>query len=313
MRSAGARYAGRVTLARFLARPGAAVGLALVVALVALAVLAPVLSSKDPLTSDVDRGLSALGAPLPPSSAAPLGTDALGRDVWARVAAAAGTSLSVAGLATLLALLLGGAIGLVAGYAGGALDRALMRLVDLALAFPFVLIAILLAAVLRETALAGSNAPVILTLAAVGWTTMARVIRGKAAALSRREMVIAARAIGASPARIVWRHIVPNLRGLVIAMTALAFAQNLLTESMLSYLGLGPPPPAPTWGRMLYEGRAYYRTAPHLVLAPGLAIALAVIGFNLLGEALRDTLDRTAPPFGGAAGRGTPTGEPRER
>jgi peptide/nickel transport system permease protein len=275
---------------RFLARPGAAVGLVLVVALVALAVTAA-LGGKDPLASDIDHGLSAMGAPLPPSADAWLGTDALGRDVWARIGAAAGTSLGVAGLATLIALAIGGAIGVTAGYAGGAVDRALMRLVDLALAFPFVLVAILLAVALRESALAGSNAPVILTLAAVGWTTMARVIRGKTAALMRREMIVAARGLGASGARIVARHLAPNLVGLVIAMAALAFAQNLLTESMLSYLGLGPPPPAATWGRMLYEGRAYYRTAPHLVLAPGLAIAAAVIGFNLLGEALRDALD----------------------
>jgi ABC-type dipeptide/oligopeptide/nickel transport system permease subunit len=104
-------------------------------------------------------------------------------------------------------------------------------------------------------------------------------------------MVTAARAIGASPARIIVRHIAPNVAGLIVVVAALGFAQNLLAESVLSYLGLGPPPPAPSWGRMLYEGRAYYRIAPHLVLVPGVAILLAVVGFNLLGEGLRDTLD----------------------
>lgn len=266
-------------------------GAVLVAALVAVAVLAPVLSGKNPLTSDVEHGLSALGAPLPPSGEAVLGTDQLGRDVWARVVAGAGTSLSIAAIATLIALVLGLSIGLIAGYAGGAIDNALMRLVDLVLAFPFLLLAILLAALFREANLASSNAPVFLTLGAVGWMTMARMIRGKTQVLAQSEMIMAARAIGASPGRIVVRHILPNVAGAVIVVTALGFAQNLLAESVLSYLGLGPPPPAPTWGRMLYEGRAYYRIAPHLVLVPGVAILLAVIGFNLLGEGLREAAD----------------------
>ena len=267
------------------------VGAVLVAALVTVAVLAPVLSAKDPLACDVEHGLSALGVPLPPSGDAVLGTDQLGRDVWARVVAGAGTSLSIAALATLIALVIGLSIGLIAGYAGSAIDNALMRLVDLFLAFPFLLLAILLAALFRQADLASSNAPVFLTLGAVGWMTMARMIRGKTAVLARSEMIMAARAIGASPGQIVVRHILPNVAGTVIVVTALGFAQNLLAESVLSYLGLGPPPPAPTWGRMLYEGRTYFRIAPHLVLVPGAAILLAVIGFNLLGEGLRDAAD----------------------
>jgi peptide/nickel transport system permease protein len=274
-----------------LAHRGAVVGAALVVALVAIAGLAPALSAQDPLVSDVEHGLSVLGAPLLPFQHAPLGTDPLGRDVWARVVAGAGTSLVIASLATLIALVIGLSVGLIAGYAGGAIDNALMRLVDLVLAFPVLLLAILLAALFREADLASSRAPVFLTLGVVGWTTMARVIRSKAAVLARSDMVAAARAIGASPARIIVRHIAPNVAGLIVVVGALGFAQNLLAESVLSYLGLGPPPPAPSWGRMLYEGRAYYRIAPHLVLVPGLAILLAVVGFNLLGEGLRDTLD----------------------
>ena len=232
-----------------------------------------------------------MGAPLPPSGDALLGTDQLGRDVWARIVVGAGTSLAIATLATSIALLIGLSIGLIAGYAGGRADNALMRLVDLVLAFPFLLVAILLAALFREADLASSSAPAFLTLGIVGWTTMARVVRGKAQVLAHSDMVVAARAIGASPSRILVRYILPNVAGIVIVVTALGFAQNLLAESVLSYLGLGPPPPAPTWGRMLYEGRAYYRTAPHLVLAPGIAILLAVVGFNLLGEGLRDALD----------------------
>ncbi|HEU4734672.1 MAG TPA: ABC transporter permease, partial [Kofleriaceae bacterium] len=228
---------------RLLAHRGAVVGAIIVLGLVAIAALAPVVSGKDPVASDVEHGLSAMGAPLPPSSAAVLGTDPLGRDVWARVVAGAGSSLAIASFATAIALAIGLVIGLVAGFAGGAVDSALMRLVDLVLAFPFLLLAILLAALFREADLGSSNAPVYLTLGMVGWTTMARVIRGKARVLARGDMVAAARAIGASPARIIVRHVLPNVGGLVIALTALGFAQALLSESALSYVGLGPPPP----------------------------------------------------------------------
>jgi len=276
---------------RFVANRGAVVGVVLVICLVGVALLAPALSAKDPLISDVEHGLSELGAPLPPSHDAVLGTDQLGRDVWARVATGAQTSLSIAALATLIALVIGVSIGLCAGYAGGGVDNALMRLVDLVLAFPVLLLAILLAAVFRQAELASSTAPVFVTLGVVSWTAMARVIRGKTQVLARSDMVTAARALGAGPARILVRHILPNLGGVVIVVAALGFAQNLLSESALSYVGLGPPPPSPSWGRMLYEGRVYYRTAPHLVLVPGLAIVLAVIGFNLLGDGVRDAVD----------------------
>jgi ABC-type dipeptide/oligopeptide/nickel transport system permease subunit len=149
----------------------------------------------------------------------------------------------------------------------------------------------LLAALFREADMASSTAPVALTLGIVGWTSMARVIRGKAAVLVRSDMITAARSLGASPFRIVTRYLLPNVAGVVIAVTAVGLAQNLLSEAALSYLGLGPPPPVPSWGRMLYEGRAYYRTAPHLVWVPGVAIVVTVIGFNLIGEGLREALD----------------------
>ncbi len=276
---------------RFVANRGAVLGVLLICTLVAIGAFRPWLTSHDPLARDIDHGLTERGAPLPPSPDAPLGTDSLGRDVWSRIAAGAATSLELASLATLVALVIGLAIGLIAGYAGGWIDNALMRLVDLVLAFPYLLLAILLAALLRTSGLAASNAPVVLTLGLVGWTTMARVIRGKTRALARSEMVLASRALGASPLRIIRRHLLPNVAGVVIVLTALAFAQNLLAESVLSFLGLGPPPPAPTWGRMIYEGRVYYRTAPWLVIAPGIAIVIAVVAFNLVGDGLRDALD----------------------
>lgn len=268
----------------------AVIGAALVVALLAIALVGPQFI-QSPFALDIDDGLTELGAPIGPSADALLGTDPLGRDVWARIVAGAGTSLWIALAATLLAIVLGVGVGLVAGYAGGRVDNGLMRLTDLALAFPYLLLAILLAALLRESSLASSNVPVIVPLAVVGWTTFARIVRAKAMALAQSDYMLAARALGASHARIVVHHVLPNLAGVIVVAAAFGFAQNLLLESALSYLGLGAPPPAPTWGRMLFEGRAYYRTAPWLVIAPGTAIVLAVVAFNLLGEGLRATLD----------------------
>ena len=295
---------------RLLRDRGAVVGAALALALVVIAIGAPWLAG-DPFARDLDHGLTELGAPLGPSRAAPLGTDHVGRDVWARLAAGAGTSLAIAGLATVLALALGLAVGLAAGLAGGRTDEVLMRAVDLVLAFPVLLLAILLAALLRESGLGASSAPVVVTLAAVGWTTTARVIRGQTRVLAAGDMVLAARALGASGWRIVTRHVLPNAAGLVLALTALAFAQNLLAESVLSYLGLGPPPPEPTWGRMLHEGRAYYRIAPHLVLAPGAAIVLAVAAFHLLGNGLRAAVEPPGPPGPPGRRRGGRVSRPR--
>ena len=269
---------------------GALAGGVLLVLLVGLAAVGPHLT-RDPIARDIEHGLSAMGAPLPPGDGALLGTDQLGRDVWARLVAGAGSSLAIAGLATLLALVIGLAVGLTAGYAGGRVDTILMRFVDLVLSFPFLMVAILLAALLREADLASSTLPVIVTLGAVSWTTLARVVRAKALTLAAADHVTAARALGATPGRIVLHHILPNVAGLVAAVALLAFAQNLLAEAALSYLGLGPPPPEASWGRMLYEGRPYYRTAPHLVIAPGLAIVLAVVAFHLAGEALRARFD----------------------
>jgi peptide/nickel transport system permease protein len=260
--------------------------LALVLVVAGVALLGPLVAG-DPFALDIDGGLSALGAPLPPSASAPLGTDPLGRDVWARIAHAAGISLWISLVATIIASVVGVIVGLVAGYAGGKVDNALMRFVDLALAFPFLLLAILLAALLRESSLASSYLPVVIPLATVGWTTTARLVRARALVIARSEYAIAARSLGASAARIIVRHVMPNLAGVIAVTCAFTFAQNLLGEAVLSFLGLGPPPPTPTWGRMLYEGRAYYRSAPWLVIAPGVAIVVAVAAFNMLGETLR--------------------------
>lgn len=272
------------------------VGGMLVAFVIAVAIVGPLVAA-DPLALDIDRGLSSVGAPLPPSSEALLGTDSLGRDVWSRVVHGAATSLWIALAATALAALFGVAIGVTAGTLGGRADRALMRVVDLALAFPFLLLAILLAALLHQADIDSPHAPVIIPLAAVAWTTFARLVRAKTMALAREEYIVAARSLGASTLRVIVRHLLPNLGSVIAVVAAFTFAQSLLGEAVLSYLGLGPPPPAPTWGRMLHEGRAYYRSAPWLVIAPGVAIVLAVAAFNVLGEGLRAWLspgDRSA-------------------
>ena len=276
---------------RFAKNRGALVGAALVGLILFVAVAASLLSPHDPFTQDFDRGLTSLGAPVGPSAEHVLGTDSLGRSVWSRLAHGARISLAIGAAATLLALVVGVGIGATAGFYGGWIDTVLMRFVDLMLSFPFMLFAIALAAVLRAASIGGGITVVFLVLGLVGWTTMARVVRGKVLTLREAEFVQAARAVGASNGRILVRHIVPNLVGPVIVLATISVAQMILAESTLSYLNLGAAPPTPSWGRMLDEGQTYYRSAPWLILAPGLAVLVTVLGFNLFGEGLRDALD----------------------
>jgi peptide/nickel transport system permease protein len=274
---------------RFRKHHGALVGGATAALIVALALLAPRLDAHSPSGKNVQGGLTELGAPLPPSWDYPLGTDTLGRCVCARLLHGARVSLAIGVLATLLALAIGALVGLLAGYQGGLLDDVLMRMVDLVLAFPFLLLCIALAAALRERA--SGMGTVLLVLGVVSWTTMARVIRGKVLSIRQMDFVEGARAVGAGPLRIVVRHIVPNVAGPMVVLGTISVAQLILAESTLTYLGLGVPPPAATWGNMLSEGRSYLAGAPWLVAAPGIAILLTVLAFNLLGEGLRDALD----------------------
>ena len=276
-------------LARFRRNRPALAGAVLVAFIVVAATLAPWLDAHTAVGKDTRQGLSALGAPLPPSSEFPLGTDMMGRCVAARLLLGSRISLFIGGMATLLALTIGLAVGLVAGVASGFLDALLMRFVDLILAFPFLLLVIALTAVLRESG-AGIGA-VLAVLGLVSWTTMARVVRGKVLTIRELEYVLAARALGAGRLRLVAVHVLPNVAGQVVVLATLSVAQMILAESTLSYLGLGAPPPVPTWGRMLADGQSYLRGAPWLIAAPGVAILVTVLGFNLLGEGLRDALD----------------------
>jgi peptide/nickel transport system permease protein len=275
--------------ARFRRRRSGLVGLGVVLVVAACALFAPWLDAHPAVGKNVRTGLSPLGAPRPPSAEFPLGTDMLGRCVAARLFHGARISLLVGVATTLLALAIGTLLGMIAGYAGGATDEVIMRLVDLVLAFPFLLLVIAVAALLRESG-AGLGA-VLAVLGLVGWTQPARVIRGKVLGLRGLEFVAGARAAGAGTARILLRHILPNVAGPAAVLATLSVGQMILAESTLAYLGLGAPPPAPSWGRMLVEGQSYLRGSPWLVTAPGVAILLTVLGFNLLGEGLRDAWD----------------------
>ncbi len=256
-------------------------GATLVAAIVLLALLAPYLTPYDPDVTVVAR----YTGPAPPSAAHPLGTDTLGRDVWARIVFGARTSLAVAVLAMLVSLGIGVTVGLVAGYFGRWLDTACMWIVDLVLTLPTLLLLIVLATVLPPSLL---TIPLVIGL--VGWTTFARTVRGEVLSLRERDYVLAARALGASHAWIIVRHLLPGALPSVLALAALGMSGAIGLDAGLSYLGLGVPLPTPSWGRMISETQTYFAVAPWLVVVPGVAISAAVIGFNLIGYGLLDLL-----------------------
>jgi len=258
-----------------------AAGMILVGGLGLVAAAAPWLTSYDPDAIVVPH----YAGPLPPGGAHPLGTDTLGRDVWARLAYGARTSLFVGGLAMTLSLGIGVTVGLVGGYFGGAVDTALMWLVDLVLTMPTLLLLIVLATVLPPSLLT-----IPLVIGVVGWTTFARTVRGEVLSLRERDYLLAARALGASHTRIMVRHLLPGVLPGVVVLAALGMSGAIGIDAGLSYLGLGVPLPTPSWGRMVSEVQTYFAVAPWLVVLPGVAVSLAVIGFNLVGYGLIDLL-----------------------
>jgi len=266
-------------LAAIVREPVALVGLVLVALYAAIALGVGFLPIRDPLQISADR----LAAP---SAAFPFGTDPLGRDLFSRVLFGARLSMQVAVLSVAGATIAGGVLGLVSGYLGGIVDLAIGRVMDVFFAFPAILLALGIVA-----ALGPDPANVIIAIAVVYTPIFMRVVRGPVLALKAREFVEAARAIGATRMRIVVRHIVPNLLSTLIVQVSLALSWAVLTEGALSFLGLSAQPPAPSWGVMLNEGRQYLEFATHLAIFPGLAIMVAVLGFNLLGDGLRDALD----------------------
>lgn len=259
--------------------PVALLGLVMVVTYVAIALLVSFLPLRDPLQLSAQR----LAGPSPEF---PLGTDALGRDLLSRILFGARSSMQVAVLSVAIATAVGGILGLVSGYLGGIADLVIGRVMDVFFAFPAILLALGIVA-----ALGPDPRNVIIAIAVVYTPIFARVVRGPVLALKARDFVEAARAIGATQTRIVVRHIVPNLLSTLIVQVSLALSWAVLTEGALSFLGLSAQPPAPSWGVMLNEGRQYLEFATHLAIFPGLAIMIAVLGFNLLGDGLRDALD----------------------
>ena len=259
--------------------PVALIGLVMVIIYVGIALTVSFLPLRDPLQLSTQR----LAGPSPDF---PFGTDALGRDLLSRIMFGARLSIRVAVLSVAIATIVGGALGLVSGYLGGFADMAIGRVLDVFFAFPAILLALGIVA-----ALGPDPNNVIVAIAVVYTPIFARVVRGPVLALKEREFVEAARAVGATGSRIVVRHIVPNLMSTLIVQVSLALSWAVLTEGALSFLGLSAQPPAPSWGVMLNEGRQYLEFATHLAIFPGLAIMIAVLGFNLLGDGLRDALD----------------------
>jgi peptide/nickel transport system permease protein len=273
-------------LRRLIRRRTALVGLVVVAAVVLAALLAPVLTPFDPLVQDISQRLKPPGWVSPEGRAHWLGTDHLGRDILGRILYGSRIALVVGLSAVAIAGTLGLVVGVVSGYFGGRVDDLFMRLADIQLAFPFILLALAVIGVLGP-----SLRNIIVVVGVSGWVVYARIVRGEVLSLREREFVQAARAVGSPPARVIVRHLVPNAFAPWLVIATLDMARVIIVESALSFLGLGIPPPTPTWGAMLADGRVYMSTAWWLATFPGLAILVTVLGINLLGDGLRDTLD----------------------
>ena len=255
-------------------------GLILVLGLFTVAVLAPWLAPYDPTLINLQEVLR------PPSVAHLLGTDTLGRDVLSRVIYGARISLLVGFVAVGLATLIGVLVGALAGYYGGVVDAVLMRLVDLMLCFPTLFLILAVIAVLGP-----SIWNIMVVIGVTGWMGVARLVRAEFLSLREREFVVAARALGASDARLIWRHLLPNALTPVMVSATLGVAGAILVESSLSFLGLGVQPPTPSWGNMLTMGKDNIEIAWWLSVFPGLAILVTVMSYNLLGEGIREAID----------------------
>lgn len=276
----GWRSARWTLLRRFLGDRTAVAGIAIVTLFILVAVAAPILAPHNPNDVDPTAFLA------PPSAEHWLGTDNLGRDVLSRLIFGARWTLGTAFLAAVAIVTIGVTFGLIAGYFGGLLDDILMRIVDVLLAFPSLVLALAIVGMLGP-----SLWNVMIGMVAVWWVEYARVIRGLTVSMREREFVTAARCAGCPASRVIRCHVLPNVIPSVIVLASLELGALMLAISGLSFLGLGAQPPTPEWGTMLSDGRLFFQNAPQLMLYPGLAITLAVIGTNLLGDGLRDVLD----------------------
>ena len=268
-------------------RPSTLIALVLIMVVVIAAVAAPWLAPFSPDDQPFD-GLSLEGAPLAPNAKYLLGTDTLGRDLLSRLLFGARTSLIIGLVANGVAVAIGMVVGILAGYLGGLIGNALMRFTDLMMAFPALLLAIVLAALLRP-----SLWIVALVIALVNWVQVARIVFTETRGLVERDFILAERSLGAGHGRILFRHIAPHLVPTAIVWGTLGIATTVLLEATLSFLGVGVQPPQPSWGNIIFESQSYFQAAPWLVFIPGAIILATALSFNLVGDALRDLLDPT--------------------
>ena len=268
-------------------RPLAVVGMIVIAFLALVAAAAPLIAPYGP-AEQLFEGLTLEGAPLPPDSQFLLGTDLLGRDLLSRLIYGARTSLIIGIVANGIAVSIGAFVGIVAGFFRGFVATILMRFTDLMMAFPALLLAIVLAALFRP-----SLWIVALVIALVNWVQIARVIYTETRSLTEREFIVAERAIGAGRTRILVHHILPHIAPTIIVWGTLGISTTVLLEATLSFVGIGVRPPTPSWGNMIFENQSYFISAPWLVFFPGACILALALAFNLVGDAIREVLDPT--------------------
>lgn len=287
MPEAGARRRTPRLWRRLVAHRAGLVGVVLVAVVVLSGVLAPILTPYQPDQIRMKESLRS------PSWTHPMGTDVFGRDVATRLLYGARFSLQVSVLSRLIAIAIGTFLGLLAGYFGGRLESTVMRLADITLAYPGLLLLIAVVA-----AVGPSMAALFIALGIVGWAGVARLVRAQVLSIKEREFVLAVRSLGCSHARVMVRHVLPNVVTQLIVVFSMGLGAAIMAESSMSFLGLGAQPPEASWGNMISGGLDYLRVAPWLSLSPGIVITVTVLGFNLLGDALRDVLD---PKLGSSA------------
>ncbi len=281
---------------QFRTHKGAMAGLVVLMLLALFVVIGPFIWRIDPTFIEPDAAKMIMSRNKPPTWAHPLGTDQLGRDMLARMMAGGKVSMAVGLVAMSISILLGTLIGVSAGYFRR-LDGPLMRMTDLFLALPLLPLLLVMVMLFRDT-LAGILGPelgtfllIVFAIGVTSWMQSARIVRGEVLALKEREFVLAARSIGTPSRRMILRHILPNVLSPIMVAATLGIASAIITESALSFLGLGFPPDFPTWGRLLFDGVDYLQQYPERVIWPGLAISLTVLSVNYIGDGLRDALD----------------------
>jgi peptide/nickel transport system permease protein len=265
---------------RFSANRLAVFGLVVVILLCLMAIFAEQIAPHDPIRSFAGKR----GAPAEPGH--PLGFDHIGRDLLSRVLFGSRVALLVGIVATFLTVTIGVLVGAIAGYFGGWVDVFFSRVIDTLMAFPILALLIVLSALLGPSLLT-----TIIVIGATAWARFARVVRADVLSTRQRDYVLAAHALGLSDARIIMRHVLPNILGPVVILASLSVGSIIILESALSFLGLGIQPPTPSWGRILSDGRAFITTYPHIAIAPGVMIVITVLAFNFVGDGLRDALD----------------------